>query len=75
MTTQVAVPASSMPYRPRDYFGRYDLEAELMTRVQGTFRRKLLREALESGKIDQIPPSARESSLDEVSRLSAPTQI
>ena len=68
MTTQVAVPASSMAYRPRDYFGRYDLETDLMTRVQGTFRRKLLREALESGNIDQVPPSARESALDEVSR-------
>lgn len=68
MTKQATVPASSMAYRPRDYFGRYDLEAELMTRVKGTLRRKLLREAMESGNIDQVPPAARESALDEANR-------
>lgn len=68
MTKQAIVSASSMAYRPRDYFGRYDMEAELMTRVKGTLRRKLLRKALESGKLDQVPPAARESALDEVNR-------
>lgn len=68
MTKQATVPASSMAYRPRDYFGRYDLEVELMTRVKGTLRRKLLREAMESGNIDQVPPAARESALDEANR-------
>jgi len=68
MTNQMTVPASSKAYRPRDYFGRHDLEAELMTRVKGTLRRKLLREALESGNIDQVPPCACETSLDESSR-------
>jgi hypothetical protein len=68
MTNQTTVPASSMAYRPRDYFGRYDLEAELMTRVKGTLRRKLLREAIETGNVDQMPPGVRESALDETNR-------
>ena len=39
MTKQATVPASSMAYRPRDYFGRYDLEAELMTRLKHATKR------------------------------------
>ena len=34
-----------------------------MTRVKGTLRRKLLRNALESGDLDQVPPAARGSVL------------
>ena len=59
MTNQTTVPAIFMAYRPRDYFGGYDL----MTRVKGTHRRKLLRNALESGNLDQVPPAARGSVL------------
>ena len=29
------IPTNSLDYRPRDYFGHYDLEAQLMTRVKG----------------------------------------
>ena len=39
MTKQATVPASYMAYRPRDYFGRYDQEAELMTRLKHATKR------------------------------------
>jgi hypothetical protein len=29
--TPKALPVSSLQYRPRDYFARYDLQAELLT--------------------------------------------
>ena len=29
------IPVSSLLYRPRDYFGRYDLQAQLLTSVKG----------------------------------------
>ena len=34
------VPATSLRYRPRDYFGRHDLQTTLLTQVKGTVRRK-----------------------------------
>ena len=32
------VPATSLRYRPRDYFGRHDLQTTLLTQVKGTVR-------------------------------------
>ena len=29
------VPATSLRYRPRDYFGRHDLQTTLLTQVKG----------------------------------------
>ena len=46
------IAASSDAWRPRDYFGALDREAELMTRVQGVMRRRLARALLESGSAD-----------------------
>lgn len=68
--TQVAqavqpIPASSMDYRPRDYFGRHDLQTELLTHVKGSFRRKALRDALGDGTIDEVPPGIVQSALSE----------
>jgi len=62
------IPASSMAYRPRDYFGRYDIQTELMTSVRGTLRRKALRSALEIGELDQINDEAKKPTLNNISR-------
>jgi hypothetical protein len=44
------IPTNSLDYRPRDYFGHYDLEAQLMTRVKGRARRTAIRNALRTGE-------------------------
>lgn len=36
---KLPVPASSLEYRPRDYFGCYDRQTELLTHVHGRARR------------------------------------
>ncbi len=64
----VPVSATSTRYRPRDYFGRYDLQTELLTQVKGTMRRKALREALEEGQIMQVPDAIKSAALSEVAR-------
>ena len=64
----VPVSATSTRYRPRDYFGRYDLQTELLTQVKGTVRRKALREALEEGQIMQVPDAIKSAALSEVAR-------
>jgi hypothetical protein len=40
------IPASSLQYRPRDYFARYDLQADLLTKVKGRARRELIKQSL-----------------------------
>ena len=62
------VPATSLNYRPRDYFGRYDLQTTLLTQVKGTARRNALREALETGRIDEVPDAIKGAALSEVGR-------
>ena len=62
------IPATSMRYRPRDYFGRHDLQTTLLTQVKGTVRRKALREALEAGQIDEVPEGVKSAALSEVAR-------
>ncbi len=62
------VPATSMRFRPRDYFGRHDLQTTLLTQVKGTVRRKALREALEEGQIMQVPDAIKSAALSEVAR-------
>jgi hypothetical protein len=62
------VSATSMHYRPRDYFGRYDLQTELLTQVKGTVRRNALREALDEGQIMQVPDEVKNAALSEVAR-------
>lgn len=59
------VPATSLRYRPRDYFGRYDLQTTLLTQVKGTVRRRALREALEDGQILQVPEAIKSAALSE----------
>ncbi len=54
--TAKALPVSSLKYRPRDYFARYDLQAELLTHVKGRARREMIKDALEIGAI--CPTSA-----------------
>jgi hypothetical protein len=68
VTPPVAIPATSNRYRPRDYFGRYDLQTELLTRVKGTARRGALREALDSGQIAEVPDSIKSAALSEIAR-------
>ena len=57
-----------MHYRPRDYFGRHDLQTKLLTQVKGTVRRKALREALEAGQIDEVPDAIKSAALSEGTR-------
>lgn len=62
------VPATSLNYRPRYYFGHYDLQTTLLTQVKGTARRNVLREALENGRIDEVPDAFKGAALSEVGR-------
>ncbi len=57
------VPATSLNYRPGDYFGRHDQQITLMTRVKGTLRRELLRRALEQGQIYEVPDELMSAAL------------
>ena len=67
------VPASSLDYRPRDYFGRYDRQTELLTTVKGVVRRQAIRQALEEGDLERLPDIVKQSSLagDDRQRLGA----
>lgn len=49
------IPVSALAYRPRDYFGLYDLQFELLSTVKGRARRALIKEALETGEADTLP--------------------
>lgn len=62
------VPVASNKYRPRDYFGHYDLQTTLLTQVKGTARRRALLEALEEGEINQVPDAVKSAALSEVAR-------
>lgn len=53
--TNKPIPVSALAYRPRDYFARYDLQAELLTSVKGRARRELIKDALDTGEIDILP--------------------
>jgi hypothetical protein len=60
-----AVPATSLRYRPRDYFGRFDLQTTLLTQVKGTVRRQALREAIEAGQMAEVPEAIKSAALSE----------
>ena len=62
------VSVDSLSYRPKNYFGEFDLEATLMTKVKGTVRRKALRSALARGEINSVPNEVKDGSLDEGNR-------
>lgn len=62
------IPVSSLAYRPRDYFGRYDLQAELLTTVKGRARRALIKDALETGQTDTLPDFVTSPELDAFDR-------
>lgn len=67
-TSATPVPATSFLYRPRDYFGRHDLQTSLLTQVKGTVRRNALRAALDEGQIGEVPDSIKSAALSEVAR-------
>ena len=62
------IPVSALAYRPRDYFGRYDLQAELLSTVKGRARRALIKEALETGEADTLPDFVTTPELDALDR-------
>ena len=62
------VSATSTSYRPRDYFGRHDLQTKLLTQVKGTERRNALRKALDEGQILQVPDAIKNAALSEAAR-------
>jgi hypothetical protein len=66
-TVQV-ISATSLNYRPRDYFGRHDLQTTLLTQVKGRVRRKFLLEALEDGQISDVPQAIRDAALSDDAR-------
>ena len=55
VTSKKPIPVCDLAYRPRDYFGRYDLQAELLSSVKGRARRALIKDAIETGEIDSLP--------------------
>lgn len=66
--TKKPTPVSALEYRPRDYFGRYDLQAELLSTVTGRARRALIKEALEKGQADTLPDFVTTPGLDTFDR-------
>ena len=66
--TNTPIPVSALAYRPRDYFGRYDLQAELLSSVKGRARRALIKEALETGEADTLPDFVTTPELDTLDR-------
>ncbi len=62
------IAATSLQYRPRDYFGRFDLQTELLTQVKGLARREAIKEALDKGEIDKIPDYVRAAELSSAER-------
>lgn len=62
------IPATSLAYRPASYFGDYDLQAHLLTHVKGRMRRAAIRDALESGELDQIPDYVKAAELTQDDR-------
>jgi hypothetical protein len=67
-TAKKSIPVSALAYRPRDYFGRYDLQAELLSTVKGRARRALIKEALETGETDTLPDFVTTPELDALDR-------
>ncbi|MCM0036440.1 MAG: hypothetical protein NBV66_11710 [Burkholderiaceae bacterium] len=67
-STKKPIPVSALAYRPRDYFGRYDLQAELLTTVKGRARRALIKDALETGQTDTLPDFVTTPELDAFDR-------
>jgi hypothetical protein len=57
------IPATSLSYRPQDYFGRHDEQFTLMTRVKGTMRREALMRALDEGQINDAPAAIKAAAL------------
>ena len=43
---QKPIPVSALAYRPRDYFGRYNLQVELLSTVKGRVRRSLIKHSV-----------------------------
>lgn len=66
--TKKPTPVSSLTYRPRDYFGRYDLQVELMSTVKGRARRALIKDALETGQVNTLPDFVTTPELDALDR-------
>jgi hypothetical protein len=63
-----AIPASSLQYRPRDYFARYDLQADLLTKVKGRARRELIKQSLENGDLEDLPDFVTDVALGKIDR-------
>jgi hypothetical protein len=57
-----------MAYRPRDYFGRLDQQAELFTTIKGSVRRNAISRTLEQGAVSEVPDFLKQAALDEDSR-------
>lgn len=62
------IPVSALAYRPRDYFGLYDLQFELLSTVKGRARRALIKEALETGEADTLPDFVTTPEIDTLNR-------
>ena len=62
------IPVNSLHYRPRDYFGRYDLQTELLTKVTGRARREIIKESLENGELYSLPSFITDPELDSLER-------
>lgn len=67
-TTKAPIAATSLNYRPRDYFGHFDLQTELLTHVKGRARRAAIRDALENGDLADIPGYVTTAELDQTNR-------
>jgi len=63
-----AIPASSLEYRPKTYFGQLDLEAQLLTSVKGSARREIIKKALDDGEINSLAKGLKQAELEESDR-------
>ena len=61
----VRVSVNSVYYRPKDYFGRHDIQTSVLTQVKGTVRRKALLDAVDAGEFNEVPDAVKGPALSE----------
>jgi hypothetical protein len=62
------VPVDSPRYRPRSYFGMFDEQTTLLTHVKGRARRRVIKDALETGNLSAVPGYIKAAELHQEDR-------
>jgi hypothetical protein len=67
-STGANIPVDSLLYRPRSYFGMFDEQTALLTHVKGRARRRVIKEAVESGNLAAVPSYLKATELHQEDR-------